>query len=778
MIAGAVGYYAGRDARSTASLRATYQKFEFSSLDGDGTWVVSSDPGPNVPPVGRSLFDHLTMVDDGNGKKRQEIPFPFSKLMASIQGKLRPEAQTPGYGLKGVLIPLGRSLQRSASAPDFFRFPRTVIGVDGFPLQNGIGTGPFLRDRLFVGYNEKAAVLEIISYNEAAGRFEYQIAHDYNEGGKAKAVYANRSVCLSCHQNGTPIFSDQPWQETNAHKEVSSRILAAMAGAPPSAFDGQRYMGVPISVPEAQPQGIDNAKFRANLIPATHFLWQRLCESAGGSNEGSAKCRAQALALAIKMGFTNQLDETSPLFASSESGDFLSTLTAAWKKQWPSGLLISSPRIPNRNPLEKPRNPGPFDVGKLNPEVAGAIGDLIKRSNVPAEFEPLNKRAPLDRWVVGAKSANDFSGIANWLRQMVEFFTDLDWQKLDQWMSARAIAAGMRAQATGACNANSSATNKLSIVCEGFGAMDPIRLAGFITWDATGKAAGAIESLAIRTNGACDITQGAEQAACAEATNLVLRGQIKTLADGVLEATLASSNRINGQRTRFSDGNLLESIALRWKPGTQVAVAANTLRDFAFVEQALAQAALDSASGKSNVLAKRPFRRMAILAYLRGALGGPATDAGDCCEMDAGMPQAESESESSLTDEQLAQIVGPAAPFMKECSVCHRNTGGFPPNFLTGSVSEIQKQLSNCSERIWYRISMYDQPANSRGQSPMPPVARLHSIGVTEDQWRMGASSRNLRDAAATILKAKGITPPDPKTASYHTLPACFGNSF
>ncbi len=33
--------------------------------------------------------------------------------------------------LKITLIPLGRSLQRDAGAPDFFRFPRVVAAADG-----------------------------------------------------------------------------------------------------------------------------------------------------------------------------------------------------------------------------------------------------------------------------------------------------------------------------------------------------------------------------------------------------------------------------------------------------------------------------------------------------------------------------------------------------------------------------------------------------------------------------------------------------------------------
>jgi hypothetical protein len=98
-----------------------------------------------------------------------------------------------------VLIPLGRSLQRTAAAPDFFRHPRAVVAV------TGEGTGPMrAKDRLFIGYQDTSGLLEVISFNEAAGRFEFQIVRDYRAGGTPRVSYANRNVCIACHQNHAP----------------------------------------------------------------------------------------------------------------------------------------------------------------------------------------------------------------------------------------------------------------------------------------------------------------------------------------------------------------------------------------------------------------------------------------------------------------------------------------------------------------------------------------------------------------------------------------------
>src|SRR5262245_9661560 len=67
----------------------------------------------NLPPVGRSLFDEIVRVRDGDAV-RLEVPYPFPKLVALI-GK---RGGVPDTALRRVLIPLGRSLQRNGASPE------------------------------------------------------------------------------------------------------------------------------------------------------------------------------------------------------------------------------------------------------------------------------------------------------------------------------------------------------------------------------------------------------------------------------------------------------------------------------------------------------------------------------------------------------------------------------------------------------------------------------------------------------------------------------------
>src|SRR5438046_3196497 len=118
----------------------TVQEKQVSSLAQQVAPVWAADPasaGESLPPVGRSLFDFVVM--DGESAR---VPFPFEALTKKIASRLgcagdgRATPKGRGIGtveascLKRVLIPLGRSLQRSAAGPEFFKYPRAVVAVD------------------------------------------------------------------------------------------------------------------------------------------------------------------------------------------------------------------------------------------------------------------------------------------------------------------------------------------------------------------------------------------------------------------------------------------------------------------------------------------------------------------------------------------------------------------------------------------------------------------------------------------------------------------------
>ena len=322
----------------------------------------------DLPPVGRSRFDQLI----GNAP----VPYPFSRLIDTINRQMQPD---PGGlpPLKVTLIPLGRSLQRDAGAPDFFRFPRVVAAADGIS-KPGI---PPLKDRLFLGFHEKGAVVEVISYNDAAGRFEFQVVRDYQKGKTPQVFYARRSLCLACHQNAAPIFARPLWDETPANPAIASRLKAAQRD-----FYGVRLSGTDIAY------FIDTAADRANLFSVWQMLWQQGC----GMGETGERCRMQAFAAALDYARRNTLP----------APDSLQALDRRWKTRWPRGLAIPNPDLPNRDPLAALQDPAndplllrpPLETWHAPDKTAFVVGLAgMLDAHATGQLKATDLAAPLER---------------------------------------------------------------------------------------------------------------------------------------------------------------------------------------------------------------------------------------------------------------------------------------------------------------------------------------------------------------------------------------------
>ncbi len=321
-------------------------------------------PGPNQPPAGRSLFDHAIASDQTSNR----LPASFDALVRQIERRLGCTAPCSHQ----VLIPLGRALQRTAAAPDFFASPRVVVAFTG----EGSGK-PFAKDRLYLGFQPRAGVIEVISYNDVAARFEFQLVKDFRPGATPRVTYAERTLCVACHQNHGPIFSRQVWDETNANP----RIAAALSGGSPVSHR------VPVEVPNA----IDDATDRANGIGVTQRLWAEAC---------NAECRRLALAAAIQHHLTGRFDREP----------FARALEQGFRSRWPDGLAIPNPDVPNRDPFAF--HGGPSDTGA---------------SHVPAALEALVPRAPLEIW-----RPDDFELAYRMATGLAELFSNADFSAIER----------------------------------------------------------------------------------------------------------------------------------------------------------------------------------------------------------------------------------------------------------------------------------------------------------------------------------------------------------
>lgn len=328
-----------------------------AAAQSGGSPVIFSPqaPGPNEPPVGRSLFDELFEVGPPAEQRqdaRYAIPFPFEALLDSLNERTAPdEVQT-------ALIPLGRSLQRYAADPHYFASPRIVVAADGQTDDADALNDPLLKDRLFLGYQPASESIEVLSYNEAAGRFEFQEITGYTSAGAAEVTYSERAVCATCHQGATPIFATALWSETNGSENVANSMADL----------GESFHGVSIRQGVDGPDFFDQSTDRANLLPVAARLWQEGCQGA----DDPVECRGALLLAALRYRLGGS--RTMPV-----DPEMVATALAS---HLPDGLWAADPDLPNRDPMILiAANTAPADAI----EAAG-------------QFDPTTVRTPIALW--------------------------------------------------------------------------------------------------------------------------------------------------------------------------------------------------------------------------------------------------------------------------------------------------------------------------------------------------------------------------------------------
>ena len=658
-------------------------------------WVVApGEPGPDIPPQGRSLFDHLT---DDNG--RQVVPFPYESLLALLREKLSLDAAYLDQPLKQVLIPLGRSLQREAAAPDFFQSPRIVLAVDAEPATTPTDTGMLLRDRLFIGYLEAANVLEIISYNEAAARFEFQVVHDYRPGGNPQVMYAPRLVCTACHQNAAPIFARPLWDETNANVHVSRQLKTSG----PDYHEVPKKLGIDIAY------AIDNSTDRANEFTLTQKLWQQGC----GRGDPGSRCRAALLTRALQYaiaggrGFDDQTDDYRE--------SLRQPMLESRQQLWPQGLWIPDPDIPNRRPMA--------GLSLVNAETQSAIDKALgERSNVAAASEPLAPRLPKDSW-----NPDPDAWVARAVSGLAQFLTPDDVRRIDAYLAETPASESRTSTQCRFIRAGQTGVERIKLECDG----DTLAFKGLIYIALSdGGLSGRLRNMRL---------EGEDMG------SLSVAGYRDS--DGRLQMKLSRAD--SPLRLRRANADELARLELRWRDqDSGQAVAELTVRhDGRLLTEALHRLATDP----KGHLADGPFRRADILPGLFDSLG--LEQLTWCCTHATSLPPPKVE--PSMPPPEHPRL----AAFLKVCAGCHRSGAPFPPNFLAGGTEQVLRKIAHCGERIQYRLAMWDIDPQDRAKTPMPP---LHSISMQKDGGRnwMSGLLPELRKALQDISKTEATPLP------------------
>jgi hypothetical protein len=716
-------------------------------------WVVDPTvPGENLPPVGRSLFDFVVVRSQG-ARKAYDVPFPITALMKKLEAELQPQnTRTPP--LKAVLIPLGRSLQRTSPAPDFFAYPRLVFTADAEPRTLTGSAGMLLKDRIYLGYQEKADLIEVISYNEAAGRFEFQVVKDYRAGSTPRVFYANRAICTSCHQNAAPIFSRQLWDETNAN-----RAIAALLQKEKRSFYGvEPDRGVDI------PYGLDNATDRANLFSAYQLLWREACE-ARQQEDKALRCRAAlyTAALQYRLSGRQQFDRAAEGFREHVLPVFARTA----REYWPAGLKIANADMPNRDPLVVSAG-----LSIARPATRPASGaPYVENVDVHAVFDPLLPRAPAETWQVAEPAT-----LNRLVAGLSEFIAESDVQRLSDHLASRARGGkAVRTTYEAGCELTrtqrSARDYRLEFRCSAdpAGADRSASLQGRFYLEAAKLPYGAIDRLAFADQGS----------AGGDLRDLDVAGGRVTRDSATLQIARGPA------QARRADGNAIETVQIVWhrsggreNPNDKLSGRATVtvVNDFAPVHAAVEHILHETATGKLDVFSNRPFRRASLMPALFDRMG--MARLAWCCVNDIDMPPAVMESHTTVAQAGADATTKPLAlqPFYRYCATCHQSNDRSPPNFLQGSASTVTANLAHCAQRLYVRLSMWQLAPGERPKTPMPPHYALYGFHVAPQTWR---ESRELAALTAYVERAlqaeSGKVPPPQELVSrgYENLRAC-----
>jgi len=292
--------------------------------------------------------------------------------------------------MKVTLIPLGRSLQRDAGAPDYFRFPRVVAAADGTSKP---GILP-LKDRLFLGFHEKGAVIEVISYNDDAGRFEFQVVRDYKKGKTPQGVL----------RAAQPVPRLPPERRADLRPPAVGRNAGHRRSPPACATRDATSTASNWPVPTLR-------------ISSTRRPIAPICSRSGRRCGSGAAARAKrANAAAYR---PSRPPSTMHAAARYPAPSLLPALDRTWKTRWPQGLAIANPDLPNRDPLavlpDASHDPlllrPPLGIWTAPDKTAFVVGLAgMLDVNAVLHLKPADLSAPLERLRArGSFSARPFS---------------------------------------------------------------------------------------------------------------------------------------------------------------------------------------------------------------------------------------------------------------------------------------------------------------------------------------------------------------------------------
>ncbi len=676
---------------------------------------ATANAAGDLPQTGYSLFDRLFSKPAADGYV-YDIPYPFEDLLTRLGQNAAAYDDSIESPFVTALIPRGRSLQREAASPEHFRFPRVVVALDQdsrLPLPT--------KNRLFMGYQEKANAIEIISYNESAGRFEFQVVDDYGPGLEPRVRYASRDLCTSCHQNRAPIFARPRWRESNFSNEVA-RLIGEHQ---------EFYHGIAALADKGDAARFDFATDQAGLFDAYQQVWQNGCD-ASADEELDRACRAGLFFASVQHAIASipRPKYRSALIEES----LLPTMRDNWERRWPQGMPVASADIADR------KSPGRGEVDR-----------------VTSQQDPLSRRPMLDSWSYKPALRRSIQGIGE------QFLLLHDLVRLNATLLRKASAGELPQQTLdGYCRLQYTPADAqgrwINVDCRFSGqTTSGISIEGEL-WHANHD-----ESSSGR--GKLLITGTAGWA------RVEVNGSLERAESGRLRFNL--SGGAQSRAARLWDNRILSKLEIAlpsaaWNANTRLAASLELSDDFSLVEKAVYAMLEDARNGASAVFDQAPLQGPELMRSLLRKIDGDSADYPELA-LPEGLERNAANTHSAGAT--LRETLPPNSPLrlaFKYCAGCHGGETQTPPGFLHGDRSRVEAQLRQCAPRIALRLTMWQQHGDERQKSPMPPPANFDGDAGA---WTGSGEYRELLGYVEQLLAPTGGE--KPHAEDYDLLPNC-----
>lgn len=233
--------------------------------------------------LGESVFEKI--IKDINGSKNNSrVIYPITSLVEKLDEHIY-------HNENKVLGVISKSFNHQNKNIFSNKAPFTIYSTF---LEGKIDYQ--VKDRVFLIYHDHNNHLEVISYNEEEGRFNFLQVHNYSNSGENKLKKAKLNACMQCHKDLVPLHEKNNIIDSNNLPSIVSEIKNDDKNPRRLEKIGEDFIfnGVMLSQQKMNNELMINSIENSQKIIQFNQTWKKIC--AYSSDIAEVKhCRANIL---------------------------------------------------------------------------------------------------------------------------------------------------------------------------------------------------------------------------------------------------------------------------------------------------------------------------------------------------------------------------------------------------------------------------------------------------------------------------------------------------